>query len=89
MPNVGDRVRVEFRKVDQATREGVMTGVSGALLCMRWSTGEESPVIPGPGSLAVIGKVRKSTSKKAAAPANRTAERAAKPAKKTTKRPTG
>jgi len=67
-------------KVDQAPREGVVTSVNGALLHIKWSTGEETTMIPGPGSVVVIGKVRKPTGKKAAAPA--------KAAKKAPKTPT-
>jgi Domain of unknown function (DUF1918) len=72
MPNVGDRVRVASTKVDQAPRNGVVTGVSGQLLRIRWTTGEESSIVPGPGSVAAIGKVRASSSKKAPAPAKAT-----------------
>ena len=54
MPVVGDRVRLDARKVGAVTREGEVVGVSGPLLTIRWSTGEESTMAPGPGSLAVI-----------------------------------
>lgn len=86
MPEVGDRVRISSRKNDQPPREGVVTGVSGSLLRIRWSTGEESTMVPGPGSLTVVGKVRTPASKKAAAPtpAKKTAK-AGKTGKKTTK----
>jgi len=67
MPDVGDRVRVASRKVDQAPRDGVVTAVIGGLLRIKWSTGEESTVVPGPGAVAVIGKVRAPSGKKAAA----------------------
>jgi hypothetical protein len=66
MPEVGDRVRVRSRKIDQATREGVITQVLGHLLRVQWSTGEESTFTPGPGSLTVVGRSR-AASKKAAA----------------------
>ena len=56
MPDVGDRVRFHSRKVGEAPREGVVTGVTGQLLSIRWSTGEESMMVPGPGSLAIVGK---------------------------------
>jgi hypothetical protein len=81
MPDVGDRVRFASRKVDERPREGVVTGVIGQLLRIRWSTGEESSIVPGPGAVAVIGKVRASSSKKAAAPA--TARKVKKSATKT------
>ena len=56
MPEVGDRIRMHAIKVDQPPREGVVTSVSGALLRIRWSTGEETTMVPGPGSVMVIGK---------------------------------
>ena len=68
MTEVGDRVRVQSRKLGQAVREGVVTEVRGHLLRVRWSTGEESMFTPGPGSISVVGKVRtsKTTSSKQA-----------------------
>jgi len=56
MAVVGDRVQVSSRKVGEAPRDGVVTGVTGSLLRVRWSTGEESTVVPSMGSLAVVGK---------------------------------
>jgi hypothetical protein len=53
---VGGRVQVPSRKVGEAPRDGVVTGVTGSLLRVRWSTGEESTVVPSMGSLAVVGK---------------------------------
>jgi hypothetical protein len=56
MAVVGDRVQISSRKVGEAPRDGVVTGVTGSLLRVRWSTGEESTVVPSMGSLAVVGK---------------------------------
>jgi len=84
MPNVGDRVRVASTKVGQAQRDGVVTGVVGQLLRIRWSTGEESTVVPGPGAVAVIGKVRAPSSQKGTAPTK--AAKAAAKSKKTTRK---
>jgi hypothetical protein len=78
MAEVGDRVRMHAIKVDQPPREGVVISVSGSLLHIRWSTGEETTMVPGPGSVAVIGKVRKSAGKKVATPANAKATKSAK-----------
>jgi hypothetical protein len=58
MAVVGDRVQISSRKVGEAPRDGVVTGVTGSLLRVRWSTGEESTVVPSMGSLAVVGKTR-------------------------------
>ena len=84
MPDVGDRVRVASTKVDQAPRDGVVTGVTGQLLRIRWSTGEESTLVPGPGSVAVIGKAKSSPGRKASAPAK--AAKAKKSAKNVAKK---
>ena len=56
MAVVGDRVQISSRKVGEAPRDGVVIGVTGSLLRVRWSTGEESTVVPSMGSLAVVGK---------------------------------
>jgi hypothetical protein len=82
MPDIGDRVRVESRKIDQAPRDGVVTGVTGQLLRIKWSTGEESTVVPGPGAVAVVGKMQASAGKKATVPAK--ALKSAKKVDKTT-----
>ena len=56
MAVVGERVQISSKKVGEAPRDGVVTGVTGSLLRVRWSTGEESTVVPSMGSLAVVGK---------------------------------
>jgi hypothetical protein len=58
MAVVGDRVQVPSKRVGQAPRDGVVTGVSGSLLRVSWSGGEESTIFPSMGSLVVVGKVR-------------------------------
>ena len=82
MPDVGDRVRVQSTKVGGASRDGVVTRVIGRLLHVRWSTGEESTIVPAPGSMAVIGKVKVLSAKKVSAPANAAgAKKASAPAR--------
>ncbi len=56
MAVVGDRVQILSKKVGEAPRDGVVTGVTGSLLRVRWSTGEESTVVPSMGSLTIVGK---------------------------------
>lgn len=51
MAVAGDRMQVPARKVGDAPREGVVTGVVGSLLRVQWSTGEESTFVPSMGSL--------------------------------------
>jgi Domain of unknown function (DUF1918) len=50
---VDDQVQVVSPKLGGHVRQGVVTGVSGSLLRIRWSTGEESTVVPAAGSLRV------------------------------------
>ena len=80
MPKVGERVRLASRKVGQDPRIGVITAVRGQMISVRWSSGEESSIVPGPGTLTVVG--RATVRKKAAA----TKKKPAPPRKKTTKR---
>ena len=61
MASVGDKVRVLPNKAGQPAREGVVTGQTGSLLHVRWTTGEESSFIPGPGAVTVIGRSRART----------------------------
>lgn len=68
MVSAGDRVRLTLNK--GAAREGLVTGVTGPMLRVRWASGEETTVIPGPGTLTVLGRTRaakKKPTKKAGA----------------------
>jgi hypothetical protein len=89
MAVVGDRIQVPSKRVGQTPREGVVTGVSGALLRVTWSSGEESTIFPSMGSIVVVGRARtraKKSTSKAAAPAKRPIKKTSKaPAKKTQK----
>ena len=68
MANVGDLVQVPSKRVGQAPRDGVVVAVNGGLLRIRWSSGEESTVMPSMGSLLVVGKAKAKPVSKAAAP---------------------
>ena len=57
MVSVGDRIRLTLNK--GASREGVVTGVTGSMLRVRWASDEETSVIPTPGTLTVLGRTRK------------------------------
>ena len=74
MAVVGDRVQVPSRKVGGAPRDGVVTGVTGSLLRVRWSTGEESTVAPSMGSLAVVAKQSGSSARRRQTPSAFAAE---------------
>ena len=65
MPKVGDRVRLDSRKVGQDPRTGVITSVRGQMISVRWSSGEESSIVPGPGILTVVGRGRVPAKKRA------------------------
>jgi len=76
------RVRFESTKVGQVPRDGVVTAVDGELLHIAWSTGGESSLIPGAGSITNVSKVSgraaaKRTTKKRA-PARKAAKKAGK-----------
>ena len=51
MADVGDRIAVTSKG---EPRSGVVTAVSGAMITVRWSTGGETSLIPGPGVLSVV-----------------------------------
>jgi hypothetical protein len=51
MPDIGDRVEVASKA---GARFGVVTGVSGAMITVRWDAGGETSLIPGPGVLSVV-----------------------------------
>jgi len=72
MAEVGDRVEVMSRK--GGARSGVVTAVTGGMITVRWESGEESSLVPGPGALRVVpgrrsrkAAQRPATSKKTAA----------------------
>jgi len=72
MAEVGDRVEVLPSKGGQLPRTGVVTGLSGSLIAVRWDSGEETRFIPGPGVMRVVqGAQRRATSasRSAASPA--------------------
>jgi hypothetical protein len=69
MAAVGDRIQVPSKRVGQLPREGVVIGVTGAMLRVQWSGGEESAITPSMGSLIVVGKVKVGVKK--GAPATR------------------
>src|SRR6478736_8769525 len=52
MVEVGDRIRLSSMK--GADREGVVTAVTGSLVRVRWLSGEETTVVPAPGTLSVL-----------------------------------
>lgn len=61
MVDIADRVRVASKG---GSRSGVVTAVSGAMITVRWDTGDETSFIPGPGVLSVVGPGLASVAKK-------------------------
>ncbi len=88
MAVVGDRVQVPSKRVGQLPREGVVTGVSGGLLRVTWSGGEESTITPSMGSLIVVGRVKTGV-KKGVAPAKTPSKKAGKALVKKTAKTAG
>ena len=58
MVGVGDRIRLTVNK--GVAREGVVTRVTGSMLRVRWASDVETTVIPGPGTLVVLGRTARS-----------------------------
>ena len=52
MVKVGDRIRLSSGKGPD--REGVVTAVTGSMVRVRWPSGEETTVVPAPGTLTVL-----------------------------------
>jgi hypothetical protein len=55
MAKVGDRVIVESEKVGRESRIGLVVGVEGEMIRVRWDAGSESVLVPSVGSLRVVG----------------------------------
>jgi hypothetical protein len=54
MAEVGDRVEVVTKQA--GARAGVVLGVTRTLIRIKWDTGGETSMVPGPGVLSVVGK---------------------------------
>jgi hypothetical protein len=92
MVKVGARIRLSSGKGPD--RDGVVTAVTGSILRVRWPSGENTMVVPAPGTLTVLASsgdeaaarkrvATKRTAKKA--PAKKTATRKAAPERGATK----
>jgi hypothetical protein len=62
--DIGDKISIRSKA---GARLGVVTAVSGSMLRVRWDTGEETSIAPGPGVLTVIGGAAKTKSGKPSA----------------------
>jgi len=54
MVQVNDRIEVESEKVGVEPRTGVVTGVHGSTLQVRWDDGHETTLVPAAGAIRVI-----------------------------------
>ena len=54
MVEVGARVEIESEKVGVEPRSGVVIGITGRLVRVRWDDGHESSFVPAAGSLRQI-----------------------------------
>ena len=61
-------------------RDGVVTAVDGELLHIEWSTGEDPSLVPGAGSITIVGNVSGRTAAKRTIKKRATARKAAKKA---------
>lgn len=88
MVQSGDNIEIRSQKTGNPPRRGVVTGMSGRLLRIRWEDGEESSLVPGPGTLNVLGRQKKANRKK---PTRKKANRKkpSKPSSKVKSKPKG
>jgi hypothetical protein len=54
MVDVGARIEVESEKVGAPPKTGVVTGINGPLIQVRWDDGRETSFVPAAGSMRVI-----------------------------------
>ena len=57
MADVGDRIEVSQTK-GQPARAGLVIAIQGRMMTVRWDSGEESKLVPGPGAITVLGRGR-------------------------------
>jgi hypothetical protein len=53
MVEVGDEIELATQKVGQAPRTGIVIAVRERLVTVRWPTGEQSTLVPSPGTVTV------------------------------------
>jgi hypothetical protein len=63
MVEVGDEIELSTKKVGQAPRAGTVIAVRELLVTVRWPTGEQSTLVPSPGTLSVVRPVGRKNEK--------------------------
>ena len=56
--DVGARIEVESEKVGTPPKSGVVTGMNGPMVQVRWDDGRETSFIPAAGSMRVVSSGR-------------------------------
>jgi len=59
MADVGNRITVASKG---GPRPGVVTAVNGAMITVRWDSGGETSILPGPGVLSLVTSQRRTPS---------------------------
>ena len=88
MADVGDRIEVSQTK-GQPARAGLVIAIQGRMMTVRWDSGEESKLVPGPGAITVLGRGRlpsPALAGSASAPGPRAGARPARTAKRAPKK---
>ena len=76
MVEVGDEIELSTKKVGQAPRTGTVIAVRERLVTVRWPTGEQSTLVPSPGTLSVVRPARRKNPKAKPSPKRAEAETA-------------
>lgn len=59
MVEVGDEIELATKKVGHAPRTGTVIAVRDSFVTVRWPSGEQSTLVPSPGTLSVVRPVRR------------------------------
>src|SRR5205823_926258 len=63
MVEVGDEIELSTKKVGHAPRTGTVIAVRERLVTVRWPTGEQSTLVPSPGTLSVVRSAKRKKAK--------------------------
>ena len=63
MVEVGDEIELATKKVGHVPRTGTVIAVRDSLVTVRWPSGEQSTLVPSPGTLSVVRPVGRTIAK--------------------------
>src|SRR5436309_6058041 len=86
MVEVGDEIELSTKKVGQAPRTGTVIAVRERLVTVRWPTGEQSTLVPSPGTLSVVHPAKSKPAKSKPAKTKRASDGTSKKKSSGTKR---